>query len=38
MYQAIIEVLADGNADGEEIKDRVLREAIRIRNELNKQQ
>ncbi len=37
LYQAIIEVLADGKADGEEIKDRVLREAIRIRNEMSKQ-
>ena len=36
-YQVIIEVLADGKADSEEIKDRVLREAIRIRNELGKQ-
>ncbi|MFP3216425.1 MAG: mechanosensitive ion channel family protein [Vulcanisaeta sp.] len=35
-YQVIIEVLANGEADGEEIKDRVLREAIRIRNELSK--
>ncbi|ADY01164.1 MscS Mechanosensitive ion channel [Vulcanisaeta moutnovskia 768-28] len=38
LYQAIIEVLADGKADGEEIKDLVLREAVRIRNELSKQQ
>ncbi|GAB6945991.1 hypothetical protein JCM16161A_01210 [Vulcanisaeta sp. JCM 16161] len=38
IYQAIIEVLADGRADGEEIKDLVLREAVRIRNELGKQQ
>jgi small-conductance mechanosensitive channel len=37
MYQAIIEVLADGKADGEAVKDRVLREAIKIRNELSKQ-
>lgn len=38
LYQVIIEVLADGRADGEEIKDLVLREAVRIRNELSKQQ
>ena len=38
LYQAVIEVLADGKADGEEIKDLVLREAVRIRNELSKQQ
>ncbi|BDR91418.1 mechanosensitive ion channel family protein [Vulcanisaeta souniana] len=36
LYQAIIEVLADGKADGEEIKDLVLREAVKIRNELSK--
>ena len=38
LYQAVIEVLADGKADGEEIKDLILREAVRIRNELSKQQ
>ncbi|MGC8606912.1 MAG: mechanosensitive ion channel family protein [Vulcanisaeta sp.] len=37
LYQAIIEILADGKADGEEIKDLVLREAVKIRNELGKQ-
>lgn len=36
LYQAIIEVLADGKADGEEIKDLVLKESVKIRNELSK--
>ena len=36
LYQVIIEVLADGKADGEEIKDLVLKESVKIRNELSK--
>ncbi|WP_069807974.1 mechanosensitive ion channel family protein [Vulcanisaeta thermophila] len=35
MYQVVIEALADGNLDGELVKDKILRAAIKVRNELS---